>query len=85
MDQHVLWKHAKGAFIVIMATWVVLTIMYYGSEYAVEALWGPHSVPWWAEATRGLLENLQSEAWQVGFAAWIFKHFVYEGSPESKA
>jgi len=85
MDEHILWKHAYGAFIFIMGTWIVLTIMYYGSEYAVETLWGPHSVPWWAEATRGLLENLQSEAWQVGFAAWAFKHFVYEGSPESKA
>lgn len=83
-DPHILWRHALGAFYVIFGAWIVLTILYYGAEWAVEAWWGPHSVPWWAEGTRGMLENLQSEAWQVGFAAWAFKHFLAEGSPESK-
>ncbi|MDP9476548.1 MAG: hypothetical protein M3R38_12845 [Actinomycetota bacterium] len=31
-----------------------------------------------------VFENLQSEAWQVVLAAWVFKHFFYEGAPDSK-
>jgi hypothetical protein len=83
MDQHILWRHAKGAFIVIMGTWIVLTAMYFGMHYWVDTY--PHGEePWLLEALDGFFENLQSEAWQVGFAAWAFKHFIYEGSPESK-
>ncbi len=84
MDRHIFWRHALGAAIFIFGTWLVLLAAYAGAEYMVETAWGPHSVPWWAEFTRGTLENLQSEAWQVGFAAYAFKHFLWQGAPDSK-
>jgi hypothetical protein len=79
-----LWSHPLGAAVILVSLWLVLLALYYASEWGCETFWGPHVVPWWAEATRGTFENLQSEAWQVAVAAWVFKHFYWRGSPESK-
>ncbi len=78
------WRHAKGAFIVIVAVWLVFTAAYAGLHYLMETVWEHGQEPWTISFLDGFFENLQSEAWQVGFAAYVFKHFVYEGSPESK-
>lgn len=29
-------------------------------------------------------ENLQSECWQVALAAWLFKHFRWQGTPDER-
>ncbi len=34
--------------------------------------------------TQSTLENWQSEFLQIITAAWVFKHFFWEGSPEAK-
>ncbi len=34
--------------------------------------------------TRATLENWQSEFLQIITAAWVFKHFFWTGTPESK-
>lgn len=38
----------------------------------------------WVEWAKDSFENNQSEMLQVLVAAWVFKHFLWEGSPESK-
>ncbi len=78
------WRHAKGALIVIISVWLVLTAAYAGMHWLMETAWPHGEEPWTISFLDGFFENLQSEAWQVGFAAYVFKHFVYRGSPESK-
>ncbi len=84
MDRHIFLEHAKGALIVIFVTWLVLTVAYAGFHYAMETLWEHGQEPWTVSFLDGFFENLQSEAAQVGFMVYVFKHFRYEGSPESK-
>ena len=79
---HNFTRNALGAAYFIFGAWALLTAIYAGMEYAVTTWPTQDDVPWWAEFLRGMFENLQSEAWQVGFAAWAFKHFRWEGSPE---
>lgn len=38
----------------------------------------------WTQFGQSTLENWQSEVLQVMIAAWVFKHFFWKGSPESK-
>lgn len=38
----------------------------------------------WLKWLEGTFENNQSEMLQVMVAAWVFKHFFWQGSPESK-
>lgn len=83
-DRHILWHHAKGALILIAVAWVVLTLIDMGFVAWADSYPKEELVPWAVEWAQGWFENLQSEAWQVGFAAYVFKHFLYKGSPESK-
>lgn len=80
----IVWKHAKGAAIVIVSVWLVLLAAHGVLEYSLDTHVTHGHEHWglaWATHT---FENLQSEAWQVGFAAWVFTHFIWRGSPESK-
>lgn len=38
----------------------------------------------WVEWAKDTFENNQSEMLQVMVAAWVFKHFLWTGTPESK-
>jgi hypothetical protein len=72
-----------SAAIVLLGLWVLLLAAHGMLEYTVST--EPHATPPWAlEWARAAVENLQSEVWQVALAAWVFKHFFWKGSPESK-
>jgi hypothetical protein len=43
-----------------------------------------HEADFWEEFGQSTLENWQSEFLQVLAAAWVFKRFLWKGSPESK-
>lgn len=72
-----------SAAIVLASLWILLLLAHGVFEHAV-ASYPQHDVPWGLEWARAAFENLQSEAWQVLIAAWIFKRFFWKGSPESK-
>lgn len=76
-------KHPYGAAIVLVGLWLVLLAGYYGTHVWLDTY--PHGdEPTWLDWLDGTLENLQSEAWQVAIAAWVFKHFFWKGSPEAQ-
>ncbi len=78
-----IWRHPLGAAIVLIGLWLALLGLHGWLEF-VTRLYSQDQVPWGIEWARAAVENLQSEVWQVALAAWVFKHFLWRGSPESK-
>lgn len=74
---------AYSAAIILIGLWLALLGMDALTTY-VASTYPEHDIPWTIEWLEGVFENLQSEAWQVAVAAWVFKHFFWKGSPESK-
>lgn len=80
----ILWRNALGAAVVLIALWLALLGLHGWLEYVVDAHFSHAHQHWGWEWARAAVENLQSEVWQVALAAWVFKHFLWQGSPESK-
>jgi hypothetical protein len=77
------WKWAFGAAVILFVGWLILLAAHYGTVYWVDS-YEPHQAPSYVEWFEGVMENLQSEIWQIWLAAIIFKHFRWIGTPESK-
>ncbi len=67
----------------------------YGAAVVLTALWLSFWVLQWVFQVRfegetanqflaSSFENLQSEMFQIIVAAWVFKHLLWTGAPESK-
>lgn len=76
-------RYYSAAFILI-GLWLLLLGGHGYFEYLTDAHLSHEHEHWGLEWVRSALENLQSEVWQVALAAWVFKHFYWKGSPESK-
>lgn len=74
------WARFRSAMIVLFLVWCLCYGFYWYSLWRFSLY--PDSL-WW-EGQTGTWENNQSEVAQIMLAAWVFKHFVYVGSPESK-
>lgn len=70
-------KHPKGAAIILVS----LALLLNTTHLVIQVLWVGDPFNEWARDT---VENLQSEVWQIALAAWVFAHFYWRGSPESK-
>lgn len=80
----IVWRHAKGAALIIFGVWLVLLAAHGILEWKYDAHLTHGHDHWGLTWVNHVAENLQSEAWQVGFAAWVFTHFLWKDSPESK-
>jgi hypothetical protein len=76
-----LWAFSAAIF--LFGLWVILLVGHYGFTYWVDT-YPPHHAPTTVEWMEAVLENLQSEVWQVWLAALVFKWFRWYGTPESK-
>lgn len=72
------WSRYSAA-IVLTAIALTFNAVHYITEVVIGVDQGTFG--YWLNTTA---ENLQSEVWQVTLAAWIFKHFHWIGTPESK-
>ncbi len=72
-----------SAAIILVTVALVFNVLHIHGEWLVEQY--PHTqVQWYAEAYRAVFENMQSEVWQIFIAAYVFKHYFWKGTPESK-
>lgn len=77
MRSALLQRYSAAIALVVLA--LALNVAHFVFEVALEP--EPGTWLYWANAT---FENLQSEAWQIALAAFIFKHLRWSGAPESK-
>lgn len=73
-----MWRRYSAAVILVVIA-LLFNITHFVTEVVLKA--EPNTVLYWVNTTA---ENLQSEAWQVALAAWVFKHFRWQGSPEAE-
>ena len=71
--------HEYSAPLMLTAIALSFNVLHFLTEVVLDA--DPGSFPYWINTTA---ENLQSEAWQVALAGWVFKHFRWKGTPEDK-
>ncbi len=73
-----LWRSYSAAIVL-----TAIALAFNATHLVTEVVLGaePNTFLYWINTTA---ENLQSEAWQVALAAWVFKHFRWIGTPESK-
>jgi hypothetical protein len=76
-QRKVMVKHPYGAVLVLLWLWLTFWIFQFLFQVGIE---GESMHAFMASS----FENLQSEMFQILVAAWVFKHFLWKGSPESK-
>ncbi len=73
-----MWRRYSAAFVLVGIA-LLFNVTHLVTEVVLQA--EPNTFLYWANTTA---ENLQSEAWQVALAAFVFKHFRWVGTPEDK-
>jgi len=79
-----------GAAYVLVALWLTFWVLHAVFAYhlafqeAIEHQQAFEMRAFWIEFFKDTFENNQSEMLQVLAAAWVFKHFLWRGTPESK-
>lgn len=71
------WSRYSAA-IVLTSIALTFNVIHFITEVVIGV--DPGTFGYWINTTA---ENLQSEAWQVALAAWVFKHFRWIGTPET--
>ncbi len=66
-----------AAPLILVALALFFNALHFYLEVIVEVKSG--TAGYWLNTTA---ENLQSEAWQVALAAWVFKHYRWLGTPD---
>ncbi len=73
-----MWRRYSAAFVLVGIA-LLFNLTHLITEVVLQA--EPNTLLYWVNTTA---ENLQSEAWQVALAAFVFKHFRWVGTPEDK-
>ncbi len=68
-----------SAAFVLVAIALLFNVTHFVTEVVLQV--EPNTFLYWVNTTA---ENLQSEAWQVALAAFVFKHFRWVGTPEDE-
>lgn len=84
------WLRSRSAVVVLGALWVFWLAVQFATgvtEATNEALEHGQQFAWsdfLPNFVNKVAENNASEMFQVIVAAWVFKHYLYTGSPESR-
>ncbi len=73
-----MWRRYSAAFVLVGIA-LLFNVLHYLGEVVWQAQ--PNTSLYWLTTTA---ENMQSEAYQVLLAGWVFKRFFWKGTPESK-
>jgi len=79
-----------SAAYLLVALWLIFWVLHGVFAYhlafqeAIEHQQAFEYRQFWIEFAKDTFENNQSEMLQIIVAAWVFKHLLWTGSPESK-
>ena len=76
-------ENSRGLAIVLTTWWLGSAVLHATGEYWTSTF-AHGEVPWLVDFYRTTFENWQSEFLQVLAFAWLTKHLILQGSPQSK-